>query len=123
MVPWTLEVKDVRREAYRDTKGPGSSGFVKLLDEARRQGGPKGSRDVALLRLLFDLALRREETVSLDVEHLDLVAGTVKVLGKGKTQRQQMTLPASTQDALRAWLDQRGEQPGPLFVNFDRAKK
>ena len=31
LVPWALEVKDVPRQAYRDTRGPNRSGFIRLL--------------------------------------------------------------------------------------------
>jgi hypothetical protein len=57
------------------------------------------------------------------MEHLDLVAGVVAVLGKGDGERELLTLPHETAVALRAWIDVRGEEPGPLFVNFDRAGK
>jgi integrase/recombinase XerC len=76
-----------------------------------------------LLRVLFDLALRRSEAVGLDLEHLDLGASALWILGKGRTQRERLTLPGPTGDALRAWLGHRGEAPGPLFVSLDRARK
>ena len=34
-----------------------------------------------------------------------------------------VTLPAPTKAALEAWLQARGAEDGPLFVNFDRAGK
>ena len=75
------------------------------------------------MRLLYGLALRRAEVVGLDVADVDLEAGTVGVLGKGRTQRIALTLPAASLEALRAWLAVRGPEPGPLFVNCDRAEK
>src|SRR5262249_62342700 len=89
--------------------------------EGRRDA--KGLRDRALLRLLFDLGLRRAEAVRLDVADLDLQAGTVDVLGKGRTQKARLTLPGPTRGALAAWLAVRGSQPGPLFTSCDRAGK
>jgi len=42
-----------------------------------------------------------------------------EVLGKGRTGRERLTLPAPTSAALGAWVERRGLEPGPLFVNFD----
>jgi len=123
LVPWTLEVENVRTEPYRDTRGPGREGFCLLLAELDRRGNPKAKRDKVAIRLLYDLGLRRGEVVSLDVEDVDLEAGTVAVMGKGRTEKTRLTLPPETQDALRGWLSVRGDTPGPLFLNFDRAKK
>jgi len=89
--------------------------------QARRDR--KGIRDFAILRLLYDLALRRGEVVSLDLEDIDLETGTARVLGKGRTEKEMLTLPRPTVDALRAWLEVRRSGAGPLFINFDRAGK
>jgi len=123
LVPWTLEVGGVKSEAYRDTRGPGRLGFRRLLDELDARTDAKAKRDRAAVRFLYDLALRRGEVVSLDLEDVDLEAGTVDVLGKGRTERTRLTLPEPTKEALRAWMEARGAEPGPLFLNFDRAGK
>ena len=60
----------------------------------------KGIRDRAILRLLHDLALRRGEVVGLDAKDLDLEAGTVAVLGKGRTGKVNLSLPEPTREAL-----------------------
>src|SRR5262249_20304498 len=78
---------------------------------------------LALLRCLYDLALRRAEVVGLDLEDLDLAAGTLAVLGKGRTEKSSVTLPGPTKAALEAWLAIRGPTPGPLFRSLDRARK
>jgi integrase/recombinase XerC len=123
LVSWTLEVGSVKSEAYRDTRGPGRVGFRRLLDELGERQDAKAKRDRAVLRLLYDVALRRGEVVSLDVEDVDLEGGTLDVLGKGRTEKVRLTLPEPTKAALHAWLKVRGSEPGPLFENFDRAHK
>jgi len=123
LVGFTLEVPGVKSESYRDTRGPGRDGYRRLLDALDARLDAKAKRDRAAVRLLYDLALRRGEVVSLDMEHLDLEAGKLSVLGKGRTERELVSLPEPTKAALLAWLEVRGTEPGPLFTNFDRAGK
>jgi integrase/recombinase XerC len=123
LVPWSLELAGVKSEKYRETRGPGREGFRRLLDLTEADASPKGLRDRVVLRLLWDLALRREEVVSLDLANVDLEAGTVSILGKGRRERETLTLPAPTVAALRAWLGVRGAAPGPLVENMDRRTK
>jgi integrase/recombinase XerC len=123
LVAWVLEVEGVRAEAYRDTRGPGPAGVRKLLEALAGRQDTKAVRNRALLRLLYDLGLRRAEVVGLDVEDVDLAAGTVAVLGKGRTQKVNLTLPPATRGALAAWVSVRGVPSGPLFTALDRASR
>ena len=123
LVPWTLDVPAVKGEGYRDTRGPGVEGVRKLLGALADRQDAKGLRDRVIIRLLFDLALRRAEVVALDVEDVDLAAGTVAVLGKGRREKLVRTLPDATRAVLADWLAIRGTAPGPLLVNADRARK
>jgi integrase/recombinase XerC len=123
LVSWTLSVENVPAQPHRDTDGPGRDGFRAMLDAAGAQPGPKGLRDVALLRLLHDLGLRCSEAVRLDVKDVDLQRNWIFVLGRGRAWKELVNLPAPTRAALAAWLEARGSEPGPLFVNFDRAGK
>jgi integrase/recombinase XerC len=123
LVSWTLQVEVPRAETLRDTRGPGRDGFHRLLAQLQGRTDAKGARDRALLRLLFDLALRRAEAVGLDREHLDLAGGVVWILGKGRSQRERLSLPRPTRAALVAWLAFRGDASGPLFTSLDRARK
>jgi integrase/recombinase XerC len=121
---FSLEVEAPQVEPLRDSRGPGVAGVKALLDElARRPAGPARSRDTALVRALYDLGLRRAEACDLDVEGLDLAAGCCWILGKGRRQRERLTLPRPTRAALSAWLADRGGAPGPLFVALDRAHR
>lgn len=122
MAGFTLEVPNLRAEAYRDTRGPGRGTFRSMVAELAGRADPKAVRDLALLRLLYDLGLRRAEAVGLDLEHLDLAGSRMSVLRKGKTDRVWLTLPAPTVAAVRAWLAVRGEAPGALFLGFRGGK-
>lgn len=123
MVAWTLELPGVESRKYRDTRGPGVAGVRAMLEAVAGASPAKAARDAAVVRLLFDLALRRAEVVSLDQAHLNLEEGTLEVLGKKRRERERLTLPAPTRAALAAWCAWRGDAPGPLFTNFDRAGK
>ena len=117
LVSWTLEVEGLRGEPRRDNRGPGLDVVRGALETAAARGDWKGTRDYALLRLTFDLGLRRGEVINLDLADLDLDGGTVEVLGKGRREKVRLTLPDPTIRALQAWTDRRGTNPGPLFVN------
>jgi integrase/recombinase XerC len=120
---WTLEVEGERAGRRRDMRGPAEQSVKTLLTAAHSQRDPwKAARDVAIVRLIYDLALRREEVVSLDLEHLDFGAQPPSVLVKAKAQatRERLSLPDPTGAALVDWLAQRGSAPGPLFLVGDR---
>lgn len=123
LVPGSLEIQNLKAEQNRDLRGPGRAALKRVLAFLGARPEPKARRDLAILRLLHDLGLRRGEVVSLDLEHLNLETGAVSVLGKGRAARTSLTLPSETVAALRAWLAVRGPEPGPLFTNFDRAGK
>lgn len=123
VVDWSLDIQNVKAEAYRDTKGPGKQGFKIMLQELAGKKSKKAIRDTAILRLLYDLALRCGEVVALDRDDVQITPKVINVIGKGKTTKQQLTLPCPTTAALEAWLQVRGDVPGPLFLNLDRAKK
>lgn len=116
---YELEIKREAVEVLKDTRGPGREGFMKMLAQWEGKTDKRSLRNRALLRLLFDLGLRSNEALSLDLEHLNLEQGWAKVLGKKRSSRQLMTLPPLTQEALRGWLKVRGDEPGALFWALD----
>jgi integrase/recombinase XerC len=123
LVPWTLEIQGMKTEGYRDTRGPGRNGFRAILEVLGGRANAKTLRDRAILRCLFDLGLRRKEIITLDLADLDRQAGTLAVLGKGRTEKCTLTLPPQTQQAIDAWIGARGEEPGPLFLTMNRANQ
>ncbi len=124
-VNWTLDIQSPRLEPYRDTRGPGLEGWRKIRQTVRAKaalGNDQAVRDYAIVQVLRGLALRRSELCGLDMADLELdpLAPGVWIVGKGKTERERLSLPSSAAEALRAWIQLRGEWPGPLFVRLDR---
>jgi integrase/recombinase XerC len=124
-IGWELDVRNVKSQAYRNTNcaGPARSALDDVLAAWEARGDGKRLRDIALLRLLHDLGLRRQEAIDLDLADVDLERETVAIVGKGRAEPELLTLPPETAAAIRAWLAARGAEAGPLFTNFDRAKQ
>jgi integrase/recombinase XerC len=121
LVGWALEVPGPRSESYRDTRGPGAAAYRRLLARLAGRAGPKALRDAAVLRLLYDLGLRRVEVCRLDLADFDGDGPAVMVLGKGRSEKARLSLPPATAAAVAGWLAARpaGDSPA-LFVRLDR---
>lgn len=123
---YTLEeVKGEKVRVYRDTKGIGKEAYRKVLAIPSRSE-LKGKRDYALLRLLWDNALRRGEIASANIGDFDAEAKALKVKGKGKgTSYEVIDLSHPTTEAILDWLRNRRELDlsAPLFISLDPIKK
>lgn len=119
LVPWQLSVKSERAQTYKDTRGPGEDGFEKMLAYARGiQNRNKSLRDVAILKLLYGQAFRREalEMLNLeDFEENDAGFGFVWIKLKGFRERVRFSLSRDVLEAQKNWLYVRGTHDGPFF--------
>jgi integrase/recombinase XerC len=122
LVAWDVEVENRKHTPYRDVQGIGLDGVKTILNFLAQKSDKKSVRDYAIFRLLFDLGLRREEVCLIELVDLAPNLKSVSILGKGKTQKQKITLPESTANSLRAWLSLRGKSDGPLFFRLDKAR-
>ncbi len=89
---------------------PGAAELRRLL-AAPNAATPFGVRDRALLETAYATGARREELVSLDATAVDLVNGTVRVVGKGRRER---VLPL-TRPAV-AWLNRYTTRARPTLL-------
>ncbi len=79
-------------------------------------------RDKAMLELLYSSGLRIEELVSMDLKDIDLISGSVKVFGKGSSER---LVPAGDKClwAIKKYIDEKNaegvrlDMNSPLFLN------
>lgn len=86
-----------------------------LFASCAQDEGALGRRDAALLAVLYGAGVRREESVRVDLEHLDHTEAKLTVLGK-RNKTRTVYLDDHAMDALADWLTVRGNQPGPLFL-------
>src|SRR5208283_2163876 len=70
LIGWELKIKGPKSKPYRNTAGPGTRNVRRMLGLVRDRDDRKGVLDFTILRLLYDLALRRGEIVALDLEDL-----------------------------------------------------
>jgi integrase/recombinase XerC len=87
-----------------------------LLLNAPPEPSPAGTRDRAMLELLYASGLRVAEGCGLDLDDLDEARRTVRVVGKGDKERV-VPVGETALEALAAYLAMRGRQRGPLFLN------
>ena len=92
------------------------------LLEAPDVATPAGQRDRAILELLYGSGLRISELTGLDVDDLDLEAGSVRVLGKGGKERE-VPIGRYGREAVATYLVRArpsfatGRGRGALFLN------
>ncbi|MBS1960092.1 MAG: tyrosine-type recombinase/integrase [Bdellovibrionales bacterium] len=124
IITWGIEIPNLKSEPYRDTRGPGLYAFTKMLEIAANQrSDSKSKRDVAILRLMYDLALRASELIKIEMSDFNSSDSTVAVSAKGKRNKVTLSVPNASKKALMDWILVRGDQPGPIFLNFDRSGK
>jgi integrase/recombinase XerC len=126
-ITWTVEIESMKVESVKDTRGPGRDAVAIMMGALvkRAHGGDRHAfRDLAILRLLYDLGLRRGEVASLDLEHWEPTRRRLMVWGKKRAEREPIDdVPTETARALDVWIKVRGEEPGALFMSFDRRMK
>ena len=123
---WNLD--DIQTEAvqtYRDTTGIKPESMREMLLKIDRNE-PKGRRNFAILRLLWDNALRRNELVGTNIGDFDYEGRSLQILGKGRgSQKSSISLSIGTAKAIQEWLSVR-ETKGkdqPLFPSLDPAHR
>jgi integrase len=116
-----MRIREVRAVSVR----PRRNG--RLIDEAdsdrlqRAAGnGAAGCRDAALLWVLLGAGVRRSEAVAADLEDYDRASGVLRVRSVKHGFPRAIPLEDDARAALEAWLEVRGDWPGPLLTAVDQ---
>jgi len=81
----------------------------------------KGTRDRAILELLFSSGLRVSELAGLDRDHINLKRREFMVRGKGQKDRP-IFISQEAAHWVAAYLDQRQDNGRPLFIRYSGVK-
>lgn len=130
-ISWILEVGGVKAKAFKDTSGCGVDGYQALIAAQEREITEMTNskriglryRDLALLRLMYHAGLRRMESLTVDYPHhvqLGRRKGArLNVIGKARDgEREWVPISKGCAEAIRVWIEHRGDDPGPLFVSL-----
>lgn len=130
------DVKNVRSETLPRGRALVSDEMVELMQVCQADKTPAGTRDAAIIAILYTTGLRRSEVVALKLADYDARQGALVVrggkggkdrmvyLGEGEAENQSQTGEESgAQAALQEWLGVRGGQAGSLFCAVNKAGK
>ena len=95
-----------------------TNNMLDAVEAGEKVEKPSRERDVAFLELLYGCGIRVGELVGIDLEHVDLSGGWLRVWGKGNKERQ-VPVGGRAVDAVNRYLQSRSAAPGEkaLFVN------
>lgn len=106
-----------QRRSARHLPGVLSEEEIGRLLAAPDVSVPLGTRDRAILELMYSAGTRASETVGLDRAHLDLDRGVARVLGKGRKERL-VAIGSFAKDALVEYLSD-PRRPAPTAAAVD----
>lgn len=92
------------------------SGEIESLMDSFDPSSPGGARNIAIAELLYSSGLRVSELIQLPMHDLDMHAGTVRVMGKGKKERI-VPIGGKAIEALEAYIAMRS-----YLTSLDTAK-
>jgi integrase/recombinase XerC len=110
------DIKSVKAQSYKDTRGISIDQFQMLIEGIDRST-ILGKRDYAMLRLLWDNALRRAEVCALDRADFQPGEASLYLKGKGRIDKEAIDLAPATVEAISEWLASMSDTSCPaLFV-------
>ena len=122
---WSLDVEGPRVEAHRDMRGPDLLD-VRLLCAPRLELATiPGPGEIERFSRVYSISGCDAPSYATSIERTsrpearDGRPAAIWIRGKGRTEKERMTLPDPTAAALVEWTEARGNEPGPLFHRLD----
>ncbi|MEI6501255.1 MAG: tyrosine-type recombinase/integrase, partial [Armatimonadota bacterium] len=112
-------VKPVRSERLPAGRAVSQGELYAMMGMCVEDATAAGTRDAALIGMMYAAGLRRAEIVALDLADYTRESGELVVRGKGSKERL-LYVDNGAQDALEDWLTVRGPEPGAIFCPINK---
>ncbi len=113
----TQNIKVFRQDKKHKKAGLDDQDMTKLVERLKSlSASPTNTRLRAIVGLLALQGLRQIEIVRLNVKDLDLIANIAYVQGKGRDDKESVSLHPETVKALKDYLKSNKVADGPLFA-------
>jgi len=110
----TILISRVRGQRVPRGRMLNADELAALLNVCSEDQSGSGRRDAALIALLYNTGIRRNELINLNLADFERDDSSILIPGKDNKQRQAFLVP-NTKQALEDWLEVRGMEDGPLF--------
>ena len=118
-----IELESVTGETQPSGRELSTGEILALMTTCQKdKNANAGTRDAAIIAVLYAAGLRRDEVVKLDIDSYDPETGKLILTGKRNKQRTAYITNGAA-DAFVDWLAIRGPEKGPLFVEVNKGGK
>jgi site-specific recombinase XerD len=118
-----IELEPVTGETLPAGRELSTGEILALMTTCQKdQNQNAGTRDAAIIGLMYTAGLGRDEVVNLSLDSYDPETCRLTLTGKRNKQRTAY-ITSGAKDALGDWLAIRGSEPGPLFVEVNKGGK
>lgn len=114
-----IELKPITGETIPAGRELSQGEILALFNACKRDTSPAGTRDAAIIAVMYAAGLRRQEVVSLSLENYDQDSGQIVLTGKRNKQRTAY-LSDGAQAAVNDWLSIRGADGIFIFVSINK---
>ena len=114
-----IELKPITGETIPAGRELSQGEILALFDACKRDTTPAGTRDAAIIAVMYAAGLRRQEIVDLSLGSFDRDSGQIVLTGKRNKQRTAYLTNGSLA-AVIDWLEVRGNNDDALFVAINK---
>jgi site-specific recombinase XerD len=120
-----INLRPIKNETLLRGRALANKEIFVLLQVCADDPAISGVRDAALIAVLYGAGLRRSEIPTLDLADYNPTTGALIIRGGkgGKDRISYLGIGGGATQALAAWLERRGAQPGPLFYPVNKGGK